>query len=130
MKADCPFLESTAYGAALAHYSAKSIDAAVGLLYALQAFHSNVGLAKGMLPNIMMQLYQNDVLGEEAFFAWRDDTIDRSTPGKEKALQQSSQFFDYLEQSDNEDEDDEEDEDNEVNAALKGVPKPNNSSRL
>jgi eIF4-gamma/eIF5/eIF2-epsilon len=127
MKADCPFLNEDMYGPALAQYSAKSIDAAVGLLYALQAFASNVGLMKGMMPNICMQLYQNDIVGEEAFFAWREDTIDRSTPGKEKALQQTAPFFDYLQQSD--DEDEEEDE-NEVDEALKDIPKPNNSSRL
>lgn len=128
MKTDVPFLELEAFGAALAFFCAKSIDAAVGLLYALQAFASNVGLSKGMLPNICMALYQNDIMGEEAFFAWREDTIDRTTPGKEKALQQTAPFFDYLEQEDEEEE--EEEEDDEVNDALKDVPKPNNSSRL
>jgi hypothetical protein len=43
----------------------------VASLYALQSYGTAVGLAKGMMPNLFMQLYQNDILTEDAFMAWR-----------------------------------------------------------
>jgi hypothetical protein len=94
-KADAPFLKLDAYGAALAAYAYKNIDAAVALLYALQAYSVNFGLAKGLMPNFFMALYQNDVIMEDAFQAWREDETNR-TPGKEKTLQQTEKFFEYL----------------------------------
>ena len=94
-KADAPFLKLEAFGAALAAYAYKNIDAAVALLYALQAYSVNFGLAKGLMPNFFMALYQNDVIMEDAFQAWREDETNR-TPGKEKTLQQTEKFFEYL----------------------------------
>jgi len=94
-KADAPFLKLDAYGAALAAYAYKNIDAAVALLYALQSYSVNFGLAKGLMPNFFMALYQNDVIMEDAFQAWREDETNR-TPGKEKTLQQTEKFFEYL----------------------------------
>jgi len=44
----------------------------VALLIALQVYNANVGMAKGMMPNLFMQLYQNDIVKEEAFMAWRE----------------------------------------------------------
>ena len=96
-KADAPFLKPEAYGAALAKYAYKNIDAAVALLYALQAYSVNFGMAKGLMPNFFMALYQNDVIMEDAFMAWREDDTNRM-PGKEKTVQQTEKFFDYLEQ--------------------------------
>jgi hypothetical protein len=69
---EAPFLQAARGGAALAHYSYASIDAAVALLIALQVYNANVGMAKGMMPNLFMQLYQNDIVKEEAFMAWRE----------------------------------------------------------
>lgn len=120
-----PFLQQTRCGAALAHYAYNSIDSAVALLYALQHYHTNVGLPKGILPNIFMQLYQCDIVKEEAFNAWREDTQNRIS-GKDKALAATIKFFAYLE----DDEEEDEDEDEGVQEALKGVIKPNNSSKL
>ncbi len=67
----------------------------MALLYALQAYSVNFGLAKGLMPNFFMALYQNDVIMEDAFQAWREDETNR-TPGKEKTLQQTEKFFEYL----------------------------------
>lgn len=47
------------------------------------------------MPNFFMAFYQNDIVMEDAFMAWREDTTNR-TPGKEKTLQQTEKFFDYL----------------------------------
>ena len=156
-KADAPFLKLEAFGAALAAYAYKNIDAAVALLYALQAYSVNFGLAKGLMPNFFMALYQNDVIMEDAFQAWREDETNR-TPGKEKTLQQTEKFFEYLQACVEERalykphehfclflyfifllplpcpaaarRSDDEEEDEEDEPAMSGVVRPQNSNRL
>ena len=110
----------------------------------------------GVLDNVFMQLYQNDIIDEDSFLAWEEDTSD-ATPGKEKVrqcgahaacaqsaapraklatalmrripsqlLHHTAKFFDWLKEADEDDEDDED----EVAKALKGVVKPNNNNKL
>ena len=74
----------------------------------------------------MMRLYNDDIVGEEAFLAWKDDNRD-SVPGKPKALFASVRFFEFLETAA---EESEEDEDSEVEEALKDVMRPNNRASL
>jgi len=54
-------------------------------------------------------LYKHDVVAEEAYNVWREDTDD-PTPGKTKALVQVNEFLQWLENAASDDED-EEDED-------------------
>jgi hypothetical protein len=78
----------------------------------------------GLLANIFMQMYQNDIISEDSFLAWRDDASN-TTPGKEKALTHTQQFFDYLK-----DDEEESDEDPDVADALKDIIRPNNMQKL
>lgn len=79
----------------------------------------------GVLSNVFMQLYENDVIDEDGFFAWEEDTTDH-TPGKEKVLAQAIKFMEYLRQPDEE----EEESDSEVAEALKDVVRPSNTTKL
>ena len=75
-----------------------------------------------------MKLYEEDIVEEEAFWAWKDDSTHSQVPGKQRALVNSVRFFGWLQEAVAED--DEDDEDSEVEEALKDVVRPNNASKL
>ena len=59
-----------------------------------------------MLPacRLFFKLYETDVILEEAFRVWRDDTSDE-TPGRDTALVQVEDFLQWLEEGDEEGDD-------------------------
>ena len=83
--------------------------------------------AAGLLAGSFMRLYEEEILDEPAYWAWKDDR--RDTAGKSKALIDSVKFFQWLQEAAADDEEEEE-EDSEVEEALKGVVRPNNSNKL
>ena len=79
-------------------------------LFLLQAAVHAMGWPTGLLEDAFMKLYQNDVISEEAFMAWKDDLSD--TPGKMQGIMQVNGFLTWLEeQEDDEEESESEDED-------------------
>ena len=75
-----------------------------------------------------MKLYEEDIVDEADFWAWKDDSSHPTVPGKMKALVNSVRFFNWLQESAAGDE--EEETDSEVEEALKDVARPNNSKAL
>ena len=84
--------------------------------------------ATGLLDGLFMKLYEEDIVEEEAFWAWKDDSTHSDIPGKQRALVNSVRFFNWLQESAAADEEDE--EDSEVEEALRDVVRPNNSTKL
>lgn len=72
----------------------------------VQRFCFGLGFPDGMIENIFLYLYDADIIPEEAFTDWREDT-DETVPGKTTALVKLNRFFEWLDEAEEEDEDDE-----------------------
>ena len=57
------------------------------------------------MKKLFYTLYEADVVLEEAYGVWREDTSD-DTPGKDKALFQVNEFLQWLETTEEEGEED------------------------
>ena len=75
-----------------------------------------------------MKFYEEDIIEEEAFWAWKDDSSHSHIPGKQRSLVNSVRFFNWLLEAAAAEDDEE--EDSEVEEALKDVVRPNNSAKL
>ena len=66
------------------------------------------GWPNGLIKKLFYNLYETDVVFEDAYGVWREDVVD-STPGKDKALFQVNEFLQWLDEAAEEGEDAEED---------------------
>ncbi|XP_036068069.1 eukaryotic translation initiation factor 4 gamma 2 isoform X1 [Oryzias melastigma] len=80
----------------------------VSALYALQVHCNASGFPKGMLLRYFVNLYDLEIIEEEAFLAWKED-ITQEFPGKGKALFQVNQWLTWLETAEEEESDDDAD---------------------
>ncbi|XP_072172101.1 eukaryotic translation initiation factor 4 gamma 2-like [Diadema setosum] len=88
----------------------ESIDLQLSALYALQTQCHNLSFPKGMLLRFFVNLYNLEVIEEEAFIKWKEDITDEF-PGKGQALFQVNQWLTWLATAEEEDDSDEETED-------------------
>ncbi|XP_024151019.2 eukaryotic translation initiation factor 4 gamma 2a, partial [Oryzias melastigma] len=82
------------------------INLQVSALYALQVHCNTKGFPKGMLLRYFVNLYDMEIIEEEAFLSWKED-ITQEYPGKGKALFQVNQWLTWLETAEEEESDDE-----------------------
>jgi len=78
----------------------------VTAIYALQVFSLNKNSPKGLLLRMFMNLYNFEVIDEEAFMLWKEEVNDVH-PGKGQALFQVNQWLTWLEQAEEESDEDE-----------------------
>ncbi|XP_031442860.1 eukaryotic translation initiation factor 4 gamma 2 [Clupea harengus] len=79
----------------------------VSALYALQVHCHTAGFPKGMLLRYFVNLYDMEIIEEEAFLAWKED-LSQEFPGKGKALFQVNQWLTWLETAEEEESEDDE----------------------
>lgn len=79
------------------------IDLHVTANYALQVFAFNKNSPKGLLLRMFVNLYDMEIIYEEAFTRWKEEVNDLH-PGKGQALFQVNNWLTWLEQSDEESE--------------------------
>ncbi|XP_074660578.1 eukaryotic translation initiation factor 4 gamma 2-like [Tubulanus polymorphus] len=84
----------------------------IEVLYALQVLAYNHSFPKGLLLRMFMNLYDMEVLEEDAFLKWKEE-VNNVYPGKGKALFQVNQWLMWLEQAEEEDEDSDDEEEEE-----------------
>uniref|UniRef100_A0A3Q2EDN1 Eukaryotic translation initiation factor 4 gamma 2 n=1 Tax=Cyprinodon variegatus TaxID=28743 RepID=A0A3Q2EDN1_CYPVA len=84
------------------------INLQVSALYALQVHCNTKGFPKGMLLRYFVNLYDMEIVEEEAFLSWKED-ITEEYPGKGKALFQVNQWLTWLETAEEEESEDEDD---------------------
>jgi len=82
------------------------IDLQVVAVYALQTYCFALTFPKGMLLRWFVNLYDLEVIEEDAFLKWREDITD-AYPGKGKALFQVNSWLTWLETVSSEEEDEE-----------------------
>ncbi|XP_063961051.1 eukaryotic translation initiation factor 4 gamma 2-like [Lytechinus pictus] len=87
-----------------------SIDLQLSALYALQTQCYTLSFPKGMLLRFFVNLYNLEVIEEEAFIKWKEDITDEF-PGKGQALFQVNQWLTWLATAEEEEDSDEEVED-------------------
>lgn len=79
------------------------IDLQVVAVYALQVYCFSIDFPKGMLLRWFLNLYDLEVIEEEAFLKWREDISD-AYPGKGKALFQVNSWLTWLAEASSEEE--------------------------
>jgi len=77
-------------------------------LYEVQAFCDSKGWPAGLIKKLFYNLYETDVVFEDAYAVWREDVVD-NTPGKAKALFQVNEFLQWLDEAAEEGEDETDD---------------------
>ena len=70
-------------------------------LYEVQAYCARQDWPRNLMRDVFYQLYEADVILEEAFGVWREDTTDESAD-KMKALIQVNEFLQWLETTEEE----------------------------
>ncbi|XP_051726041.1 eukaryotic translation initiation factor 4 gamma 2b isoform X2 [Ctenopharyngodon idella] len=83
-------------------------DLQVSALYALQVHCNANAFPKGMLLRYFVNLYDMEIIEEEAFLSWKED-ISQEFPGKGKALFQVNQWLTWLETAEEEESEEEAD---------------------
>jgi hypothetical protein len=79
------------------------------MLFEVQLFCHEREFRDNMIMNLFKHLYEDDIIEEDAYTAWSEDTTDQ-TPNKMKAVMQANKFLTWL-QEQNEESDEEEDDD-------------------
>lgn len=79
----------------------------VTAIYALQVFTYTTNFPKGMLLRWFVNLYDLEIIEEDAFLTWKED-LAQDYPGKGKALFQVNQWLTWLQETEEDDEEDEE----------------------
>lgn len=79
------------------------LDLQVTAVYSLQVFCYSNNFPKGMLLRWFVNLYDLEVIEEEAFFKWKENISD-DYPGKGKALFQVNQWLMWLAEAESEEE--------------------------
>lgn len=79
----------------------------VTAVYALQVFTYTNIFPKGMLLRWFVNLYDLEIIEEDAFLTWKED-LAQDYPGKGKALFQVNQWLTWLQETEEDDEEDEE----------------------
>ncbi|XP_069549537.1 eukaryotic translation initiation factor 4 gamma 2a [Brachyistius frenatus] len=82
------------------------IDLQVSALYALQVHCNTKAFPKGMLLRYFVNLYDMEIIEEEAFLSWKED-VTQEYPGKGKALFQVNQWLTWLETAEEEESEEE-----------------------
>jgi translation initiation factor 4G len=65
-------------------------------LFEVQRYCCNANWPQGLAKKLFYQLYDQDIVFEEAYNVWREDSDD-TTDGKPKALYQVNEFLQWLE---------------------------------
>jgi len=76
-------------------------------LYEVQAYCLRKNWPDKLMKKLFYQLYEQDIILEEAYGVWREDT-ETDEPGKDRALFQVNEFLQWLETTEEEGEEDDE----------------------
>jgi len=111
---DCPWAEQANFGAALASLVSENLSAMMEILFAIQRFCNEIGFPKinneGLIQAMFRNMYKFDLADEDAFVEWKDNESPEREEGKGKAIIQSMDWFNWLEEEDEESDEDYEDE--------------------
>ena len=113
---ECGWADASKYGAALTALIGDDIYQQMQVLWGVQFYCDKLGFPKlndeYVVQAMFRSMYKFDLAGDEAFAEWKEDESDEHVEGKMKAIIQTVDWFNWLEEDD-EEEEEEYDEDYE-----------------
>lgn len=82
----------------LKEYLASNQSKQIEAIYAIQVYAESKGLPKYLLPHLFNQMYDLEIIEEEAFYAWKDE-INENYPNKGRALFHLQKWFNWLQEA-------------------------------
>jgi translation initiation factor 4G len=79
----------------LKQYLDANLDKQIEAIYAMQVYAESKGFPKYFLAHLFHQMYDLDIIDEEAFYQWKDE-INENYPNKGQALFYVNFFFKNL----------------------------------
>jgi hypothetical protein len=116
---NCPWAQPDKFGAALLALVEDNIKNQIGVLVGIQFYCDTIGFPRlgeeAVVQAMFRAMYKYDLAEADAFLEWKEDESDEYERGKSKAIIQTVNWFNWLEEDDeDEDEDaDYEEEDDE-----------------
>lgn len=111
---ECGWGEPDKYGKALLSLVEDDLLKQMGILFAVQKYCDKIGFPKlddeYVVQSMFRAMYKYDFADEETFAMWKEDESPEHESGKLKAVIQTVDWFNWLEEDDDDDEDDYEDE--------------------
>ncbi len=106
---ECPWAEPDKYGAALASLVEEDLLKQMEVLFAVQKYCDTLGMPKlddeYVIQSMFRAMYKYDLAQDEAFAMWKEDESAEHEAGKLKAVVQTVDWFNWLEQDDDDEED-------------------------
>ena len=134
LNSKCLWLHDNAYGLLLKECCFAKAKSSAAALARLESAFSELGFPLGdkgapVFVKVFQEIYDRDVMTEDCLKKWRED-IHNTTPGHDKALQQTQRWFEWLENAEEEEGEGDEGEEAEEADELKGILKPDNKRTL
>jgi hypothetical protein len=111
---ECPWAESSKYGAALLSLVEDKGYEQMQVLWAIQKYCDTIGFPKlndeYIVQTMFRSMYKYDLVEAGAFDAWKEDESEENAKGKTKAVIQTMDWFAWLEEDDDDDEEEYEEE--------------------
>ena len=111
---ECGWAESTKYGAALVSLVEDDLLKQKEILFAVQKYSQSLGMPKlddeYVVQAMFRAMYKFDLADDETFTLWKEDESPEHEAGKLKAVIQTVDWFNWLEEEDDDEEDYEEEE--------------------
>lgn len=111
----CKWAEPSNYGAALMYLVGDNIGKQMQVLFAIQKYCEKLGFPKVdneyVVQAMFRAMYKYDLAEADAFLEWKEDDSDENSSGRLKAVVQTVEWFQWLDQDDEEDDDGDEEED-------------------
>jgi hypothetical protein len=109
---DCAWAEATKFGAALSFLVEDDIVNQMQVLWGIQTYCDKLGFPKlndeYIVQSMFRAMYKFDLTEEGAFIEWKEDEADEHEQGKMKAVIQTVDWFNWLEEEDEEEYEEEE----------------------
>ena len=111
---ECEWAAPEKYGAALLSLVEDDLLKQMGVLFAVQKYCDKIGMPKlddeYVVQSMFRSMYKYDLADDETFAMWKEDESPENEAGKLKAVIQTVDWFNWLEEDDDDDEEDYEDE--------------------
>lgn len=111
---ECGWAEPSKYGSALLALVGDDLYAQMQVLWGIQLYCDKLGFPKlneeYVVQAMFRSMYKYDLATDEAFLEWKEDESDEHETGKMKAIIQTVDWFNWLEEDDEEEEDEYEEE--------------------
>ena len=109
---DCGWAEPSKFGAALVSLVEDDVYGQMQVLWGIQLYCDDLCFPKlneeYVVQSMFRAMYKYDLAGDDAFEEWKEDESEEHETGKIKAVIQTIDWFNWLEEDDDDDEEEDE----------------------